>query len=43
MQRAKDFYGDVVQATFTESPMSGGNMEMWFFAGDPMASGLVAG
>jgi predicted enzyme related to lactoylglutathione lyase len=43
MQRAKDFYGDVVQATFTESPMSGGDMEMWFFAGDPMAAGASGG
>jgi predicted enzyme related to lactoylglutathione lyase len=43
MQRAKDFYGDVVQATFTESSMSGGDMEMWFFAGDPMAAGASGG
>ena len=43
MQRAKDFYADVVQTSFTESPMSGGDMEMWMFAGDPMAAGATGG
>ena len=41
MQRAKDFYADVVQTSLTESPMSGGDMEMWMFAGDPMAAGAT--
>ena len=43
MQRAKDFYADVVQTSFTESPMSGGDMEMWMFAGDPMVAGATGG
>ena len=28
MDRAKAFYGDVVQRDFTPAPMSGGDMEM---------------
>ena len=34
MDRAKAFYGDVVQRDFTPAPMSGGDMEMWFFAAE---------
>ena len=43
MQRAKDFCADVMQMSFTQSPMSGGDMEMWMFAGDPMAAGATGG
>ena len=33
----------MVQTSFTESPMSGGDMEMWMFAGDPMTAGATGG
>ena len=35
MDQAKAFYGDVAQCDFTPAPMSGGDMEMWFFGADP--------
>ena len=43
MDRAKAFYGDVVQRDFTPAPMSGGDMEMWFFAAERGAEGAAGG
>ena len=43
MDRAKAFYGDVVQRDFTPAPMSGGDMEMWFFAAEQGAEGAAGG
>ena len=43
MDRAKAFYGDVVQRDFTPAPMSGGDMEMWFFAAEHGAEGAASG
>ena len=42
MQRAKDFYGEVVQATFTESPMSGGvEGTLVYFSVDDCAAAIA--
>ena len=35
IDQAKAVYGDVAQCDFTPAPMSGGDMEMWFFGADP--------
>ena len=43
MDRAKAFYGNVVQCDFTPAPMSGGDMEMWFFAAERGAEGAACG
>ena len=43
MDRAKAFYGDVMQTDFTLAPMSGGDMEMWFFNTQRDAQGANQG
>ena len=43
MDRAKGFYADVTGAQFTLAPMSGGEMEMWFFKAARGAEGAAGG
>jgi len=41
MGRARAFYADVTGVNLTLSPMSGGDMEMWFFDAAPGAEGVA--